>query len=271
MLSDDARWAAATAAATPFHAEVWADARAAGVRDSSVWDALAANAVRPGGPAPAFAEAFRRYFTGDYVFVEAFIDLLARTIASSTSFEHKKTLGGFLNLVLQGEASIFRASLKELWGVDADGIRNKVRAACSEQLRVGGELPPAFVVPHKMAAFLCRVAEEGDHLARVAVIAIAEGLYLHWGKRVTTEDVRSASGGEETGHTLGTTGEQRLYAQWCTLHSSAEFEGCVCAFVEAFNEAWAAAGEASRARCRVVIDEMLGNEVAFTSLLNEDT
>ena len=71
------RWFDAIDSSTPFHAEVWSHADAQTVRDSAAWDDLAANAIRR-APSEAFASRFKTYFVSDYVFVEDFIDLLAR-------------------------------------------------------------------------------------------------------------------------------------------------------------------------------------------------
>ena len=251
------RWFDAIDSSTPFHAEVWSHADAQTVRDSAAWDDLAANAIRR-APSEAFASRFKTYFVSDYVFVEDFIDLLARALASSRYFEHKKVLGAFLHLILQGEASIFRRSMKKLWGVDADAIKRDPTSA--------GALAIASTdVPRRMSAFLRRVADDGDHLARVAVIAVAEALYLHWGKRVTTNYVIAVSLGVGAD---GVADDRELYATWCyPLHASKEFEACVCAFVEAFNASWRDAGEESREACRGVVAEMLELEVELTALL----
>ena len=63
--------------------------------------------------------------------------------------------------------------------------------------------------------------------------------------------------------------ERALYAKWVwPLHSSEEFQRAVCAFVEAFNDAWRDADDDSKTRCEAVVREMLDLERAFTELLS---
>ena len=116
-----------------------------------------------------------------------------------------------------------------------------------------------------MSTFLRRVAEDGDWLSRVAVVAVAEGLYLSWGLRVVDDDVRKVA----SGLVDRASAERVLYAKWVwPLHSSAEFQSAVCAFVEAFNDAWRDADEDSKTRCEATVREMLDLELAFTELLS---
>ena len=96
-----------------------------------------------------------------------------------------------------------------------------------------------------------------------------QGLYLHWGKRVVTPQIREMSAA-----TLSSPGslrkrEQILYATWVyPLHSSEGFERAVTTFVKAFNVAWKSADEAAQGAARGVIREMLELEVEFTELLS---
>jgi thiaminase len=116
-----------------------------------------------------------------------------------------------------------------------------------------------------MSTFLRRVAEDGDWLSRVAVVAVAEGLYLSWGLRVVDDDVRKVA----SGLVDRASAERALYAKWVwPLHSSEEFQRAVCAFVEAFNDAWRDADDDSKTRCEAVVREMLDLERAFTELLS---
>ena len=249
----DARWRAATRAETPYARVVFDTDRARAVREHDNWRALAEQATTEDGAADArFRAAFRRYFATDYVFVEDFINLLARALSSAPTFAIKARLGAFLNALLEGEATLFRASLRELWSVDADDAAS-VRALGDDDVATA------------MSTFLRRVAERGDWLSRIAVVAVAEGLYLSWALRVVDDDVRDVA----SGRVDGASAERALYAKWVwPLHSSEEFQRATCAFVEAFNDAWRDADDDSRARCEVVAREMLDLERAFTELLS---
>ena len=104
-----ARWRAATSAETPYARVVFDTALARAVRDHDNWRALSEAAVRDDGDIDeSFRVAFKRYFVTDYVFVEDFIDLLARALASAPTFAIKARLGAFLNQLLEGEATLFR-------------------------------------------------------------------------------------------------------------------------------------------------------------------
>lgn len=248
-----ARWRAATSAETPYARVVFDTALARAVRDHDNWRALSEAAVRDDGDIDeSFRVAFKRYFVTDYVFVEDFIDLLARALASAPTFAIKARLGAFLNQLLEGEATLFRESLRALWNIDADDAAS-VRAIGDDDVATA------------MSTFLRRVAEDGDWLSRVAVVAVAEGLYLSWGLRVVDDDVRKVA----SGLVDRASAERALYAKWVwPLHSSEEFQRAVCAFVEAFNDAWRDADDDSKTRCEAVVREMLDLERAFTELLS---
>ena len=248
-----ARWRAATSAETPYARVVFDTALARAVRDHDNWRALSEAAVRDDGDIDeSFRVAFKRYFVTDYVFVEDFIDLLARALASAPTFAIKARLGAFLNQLLEGEATLFRESLRALWNIDADDAAS-VRAIGDDDVATA------------MSTFLRRVAEDGDWLSRVAVVAVAEGLYLSWGLRVVDDDVRKVA----SGLVDRANAERVLYAKWVwPLHSSEEFQRAVCAFVEAFNDAWRDADDDSKTRCEAVVREMLDLERAFTELLS---
>lgn len=232
---------------------VFDTALARAVRDHDNWRALSEAAVRDDGDVDeSFRVAFKRYFVTDYVFVEDFIDLLARALASAPTFAIKARLGAFLNQLLEGEATLFRESLRALWNIDADDAAS-VRAIGDDDVATA------------MSTFLRRVAEDGDWLSRVAVVAVAEGLYLSWGLRVVDDDVRKVA----SGLVDRASAERALYAKWVwPLHSSEEFQRAVCAFVEAFNDAWRDADDDSKTRCEAVVREMLDLERAFTELLS---
>ena len=248
-----ARWRAAIDAETPYARIVFDTPRARAVREHDNWRALSTAAAGDDVDADdGFRVAFKRYFVSDYVFVEDFIDLLARALASAPRFGIKTCLGGFLNELLRGEATLFRESLRTLWNIDADDV-DSLRAIGDEDVSMA------------MSKFLRRIADDGDWLSRIAVVAIAEGLYLSWGLRVVNADVRKVA----SGLVDGASAERVLYAKWVwPLHSSIEFQRAVCAFVEAFNDAWLDADEGSRTRCEANVREMLDLELAFTELLS---
>ena len=167
-MSNSQGWLDCTAAGTPYHEEVWCKDSSRAVRDSPVWVELAKNAIADWSSteqgSSSFRAAFRRYFLSDYVFVEDFINVIARAIVAAPDFDTKKELGSFLNELLQGEASLFRDSMWTLWGIKADDLKQ------ARSLEAGAVSEVAI----RMSNFLRRVCADGNYLCLISVISIAE-------------------------------------------------------------------------------------------------
>ena len=201
-----------------------------------------------------FRAKFQRYFCADYVFVEAFIALLANALARTPRFEVKKVIGAFLHGVLQGEATLFRQNITELYGTDPDALRHTAEPASTAK---------------RMEAFLERIAYGTAYLDQIAVIAVAEGLYLHWASSVIAEGLVPAGGGDGSAP-AGLDPHQKLFWQWIVpLHASPEFSAAINAIVAEFDTAYAAATEDQRAQAQGAITEMLELEWAFTDEVPE--
>ena len=182
-----------------------------------------------------------------------------------------------MGAIVVGEGEIFRKSLRALWAVSPETAAAKKETTGSLAAR--------------MSSFLRRVGDEGCFLTRIAVVAVAEGLYAGWAERASDEDVERTSRRETTPSSDGdvertsrreTTPssdgdvddetlfrmEQELCAKWIhPLHASEEFKEAVKDFIDAFEEAWDDADDEARARAKRAIDEMLDLEVEFTRLL----
>jgi thiaminase len=190
-----------------------------------------------------------------------FVDVIARAFASTSKYAVKRRLGEFLGAIVVGEGEIFRKSLRALWAVSPETAAAKKETTGSLAAR--------------MSSFLRRVGDEGCFLTRIAVVAVAEGLYAGWAERASDEDVERTSRRETTPSSDGDVDdetlfrmEQELYAKWIhPLHASEEFKEAVKDFIDAFEEAWDDADDEARARAKRAIDEMLDLEVEFTRLL----
>lgn len=242
---------------------VWNDRRGEYVRCAEAWETLAraATTTDDGGAFREFRGRFRLYFETDYAFLMDFVDVIARAFASTSKYGVKRRLGEFLGAIVVGEGEIFRKSLRALWAVSPETAAAKKETTGSLAAR--------------MSSFLRRVGDEGCFLTRIAVVAVAEGLYAGWAERASDEDVERTSRRETTPSSDGDVDdetlfrmEQELYAKWIhPLHASEEFKEAVKDFIDAFEEAWDDADDEARARAKRAIDEMLDLEVEFTRLL----
>jgi len=159
------------------------------------------------------AAVMRRYLVQDYQFVDAFVVLLGATIQAAPGFAQRLELGRFLGLVVSAENTYFERSFDAL----------EVPPAARET--------PALAPPTAdFRALMHEAAASGDYGSMVAVLTVAEWLYLSWAAPV--------AGREPAWFVL---------REWVALHSGPAFEAWVAFLRAELDWAFEAGDEATRA------------------------
>lgn len=138
------------------------------------------------------------YLIQDHRFLDSFLVLLGAAIASSDRFESRLVLGRFTGMVCGEENTYF------LRAFDALGIDTGTRTAAPDTAPTAG-----------FKAIMREAAATRSYAATLAVLNVAEGLYLDWAQRVPRP--------------LPT---NFVHAEWVTLHDSPMFVEFV-AFLQA--------------------------------------
>ncbi|WP_292053218.1 MULTISPECIES: TenA family protein [unclassified Brevundimonas] len=127
-----------------------------------------------------------RYLVQDHRFIDAFVTLVGGAVASADVFESRLRLGRFLGMVCSDENDYFLRSF------DALGI--------------GGErhdIPDAAPTAG-FKALMKEAAATRSYAAIMAVLNVAEGLYLDWALRLGDRPLP----------------ENFIHAEWITLHDN---------------------------------------------------
>jgi len=138
------------------------------------------------------------YLVQDHRFLDSFLVLLGAAIASSDRFESRLVLGRFTGMVCGEENTYFLRAFDAL-GVDAD-TRSRT---------------PDTAPTIGFKAIMREAAATRSYAATLAVLNVAEGLYLDWAQRVPRP--------------LPT---NFVHAEWVTLHDNPMFVEFV-AFLQA--------------------------------------
>jgi thiaminase/transcriptional activator TenA len=134
---------------------------------------------------------FQHYFQQDYLFLKAFVTLLALTIAKAPDFPTKRGLARFLAQVTEGEEGLFRRAFAE-WGLTPAQV---------EAIR-----PHPKVAPY--LHFMERTAYHSPFHYALTLLVVSEWTYLDWAQRVVRR------------YGLPKT---PLYREWVDLHSAPAF------------------------------------------------
>jgi thiaminase/transcriptional activator TenA len=110
--------------------------------------------------------AMRVYLVQDYQFVDSFVALMGAAVAVADSTEARMVIGRQLGLVAAEENTYFRRSF------DALGVADDERTQ-------PGLLPPTV----SFIALMNEAAGTRDYAACLAVLTVAEWLYLDWASR----------------------------------------------------------------------------------------
>jgi thiaminase/transcriptional activator TenA len=171
----------------------------------------------------------RRYLVQDYQFVDAFVVLLGATIHAAPGYAQRLALGRFLGLVVSSENTYFERSFDEL-GVPA-------------QERVRPRLAPPT---SGFRALMHEAAGSGDYGSMVAVLTVAEWLYLAWAAPLA-----------------GRAPDWFVLREWVDLHSGEDFEAWVGFLRDELDHAFDAGDATARERVAVRFRRAVALERAF--------
>ena len=134
-------------------------------------------------------DVLRRYLVQDYQFINRFVALLGAAIASADVFAPRVTLSQFAAMITSDENTYFLRSM------DALGISEADR------------LHPALTEPTRAFQQLMHEAAQSQNYANcIAVLAVAEGLYLDWADQSAKKHLSLP--------------ERFEHAEWITLHAN---------------------------------------------------
>jgi len=138
----------------------------------------------------------RKYLVQDYQFINRFVALLGAAIASADEFAPRVRLSQFAAMITSDENTYFLRSF------DALGVPEAERLA------------PALTPPTQAFQQLMHEAAQSLNYANcLAVLAVAEGLYLDWADR--------------PGITAAMLPPRFEHAEWIALHANDFFRGFV--------------------------------------------
>jgi thiaminase/transcriptional activator TenA len=171
----------------------------------------------------------RRYLVQDYQFLDAFVALLGATIHAAPGLADRIPLGRFLGLVVSDENTYFQRSF------DALDVPAEERSA------------PALAAPTAgFQSLMHEAASSGRYGAMLAVLTVAEWVYLSWAAPLA---------GRDPGWFV--------FREWIELHSGPGFEAWVGFLREELDRAHDAAGEAERAEIAALFRRAVALERAF--------
>ncbi|GIX11020.1 TenA family protein [Elioraea sp.] len=171
----------------------------------------------------------RRYLVQDYQFLDAFVALLGAAIHAAPSLPQRIPLGRFLGMVVSEENTYFQRSF------DALDVPEAERVA------------PALAAPTAgFQALMREAAASGRYGAALAVLTVAEWVYLSWAAPLA---------GRDPGWFV--------FREWIDLHSGPSFEAWVGFLRAELDAAHEAADAAERAEITALFRRAVALERAF--------
>ncbi len=171
----------------------------------------------------------RAYLVQDYQFIDRFVALLGAAIASADQFAARVTLSQFAAMITSDENTYFIRSF------DALGVPHSERQS------------PALKAETKAFQALMREAADSRQYANaLAVLCVAEGLYLDWA--------------DVPGRALPPRFE---HAEWITLHANDFFRGFVGWLRSELSRVAEGLGEAQQQEARSFFHRAVACERAF--------
>lgn len=141
-------------------------------------------------------EKFRAYFIQDYLFGRSMVRMVAHGIAKAPDVASAYRLNQFLTLLLDPENDLFVRCFRAL----------------DVPPRVYTSATPSPVT-QAFGDFMARVAMEGDYWDVVTMLAVTEGTYLDWGRRLIEAGKRP---------------ENPVYQEWIDIHGPDVLDEMVC-------------------------------------------
>ncbi|MGY1408056.1 TenA family protein [Luteimonas sp. A611] len=169
--------------------------------------------------------AMARYLVQDHRFIDAFVTLLGAAIAEADSFEARLRLGRFAGMVCSEENNYFLRAFEAL-GVDAD-----TRVSVPDAAPTAG-----------FKALMREAAATRSYAAALAVLNVAEGLYLDWATRAPQP-----------------LPDNFVHAEWIILHDNPFFHSFVAFLREEFDRV----GPAEEALAQDFFRRAVNLELAF--------
>lgn len=166
-----------------------------------------------------------RYLIQDHRFIDNFLGLLGAAVNYADRFESRIVLGRFIGMISSDENDYFLRSFEAL------GI--------SEEARLS---PPDSAPTRGLKDIMREAARSGSYAAAIAVLSVAESVYLEWGQRAPQPYP-----------------ENFIYTEWITLHNNAYFTG----FVDFLQRELDRVGPASAEICRDFFTRTVALEKAF--------
>lgn len=158
------------------------------------------------------ADVMRRYLTQDYQFVDGFVALIGMAIATADRFESRIRFAQFAAMITSDENTYFLRAFDALGVPEADRVH------------------PTITAPTAGFQTLMRdAAATGDYASCLAVLTVAEWLYLDWADRPSAPLPASF-----------------VHAEWITLHNNDGFRGFVTWLRGELDRVGAIADESSR-------------------------
>ncbi|WP_152045600.1 TenA family protein [Aureimonas psammosilenae] len=139
------------------------------------------------------AEVMGSYLVQDHRFLDSFLTLLGAAIASSDSFPARLRLGRFVGMVSGEENTYFLRAFEKL------GISEDERRAIPDTAPTSG-----------FKAIMFEASETRSYAAALAVLNVAEWLYLDWASRAPSPLPADF-----------------VHAEWITLHDNPDFRDFV--------------------------------------------
>lgn len=175
------------------------------------------------------SDVMRRYLTQDYQFVDGFVALLGMAIATADRFESRIRFAQFAAMITSDENTYF------LRAFDALGVLDAERRT------------PVITAPTSGFQTLMReAAATGDYASCLAVLTVAEWLYLDWADRPEAPLPADF-----------------VHAEWITLHNNDGFRSFVTWLRGELDRVGALAGEASRTSAAAFFRRAVTLERAF--------
>lgn len=138
-------------------------------------------------------KAMRAYLVQDHRFLDSFLTLLGAAIATADTFEARLRFGRFAGMVTGEENTYFLRAFEAL------GVSEEARAAIPDSEATAG-----------FKAIMREAAATRSYAAALAVLNVAEWLYLDWASRAPRP-----------------LPENFVHAEWITLHDNPDFRDFV--------------------------------------------
>lgn len=137
--------------------------------------------------------AMGRYLIQDHRFINNFLGLLGAAVNYADQFESRIILGRFIGMISSDENDYFLRSFEAL------GISQEARTS-----------PPDSAPTKGLKDIMLEAAKSGSYAATIAVLCVAESVYLDWGLKAPKPYP-----------------ENFIYTEWITLHNNDYFIGFV--------------------------------------------